>query len=196
MQGEPQGEGIVREFARAESERLASTMRALTTSGTADWSVESNDPLITLTRCARQSIDATSCFVDLPFWRTTHADQYLHAQHEAIRQRGVKVRRLFIVERPEDLDAGLDGILEQQRNAGIQARVVVLSQLLFHVRMGGTADVVIFDGELCFELITDVQGSDTTVRLDGRARHVTQRRAWFDELWDAGMEGPPDLRGR
>ncbi|MEU0406540.1 hypothetical protein ABZ307_01770 [Streptomyces griseorubiginosus] len=190
-----QGQGLMQEFVRAEITRLASMMTALT-SRTADWPGENNDTLIDLTQCARQSIDATSSFVDLAFWKTAPARHYLDVQREAIRRHGVKVRRLFIVSLPDEVNADLNEILADQRDAGIQAGVLVLSELPSRVRVGETLDVVIFDGELCFEIITDVRQLNPKARLDARAENVTRRTARFDELWDACLEGPPELRGR
>lgn len=190
-----EGPDIVRALARAEIERLASTITKLT-SGSADWPGENNDLLIDLTQCAHQSIDATSSFVDLAFWETATAKYYLDLQREAIQQRGVKVRRLFVVKGPEELDENLDRILEPQRAAGIEVGVVILSQLPSHIRVGETLDVVIFDGELYFEITTDVQQLNPNAKLDAREERVARRKARFDSLWDARLEGPPALGGR
>ncbi|MFF4830350.1 hypothetical protein [Streptomyces sp. NPDC001315] len=188
-----QGQVVMQEFVRAEITRVASMMTALT-SGTADLEGENNDLLIALTPCARRSIHATSSFVDLAFWKTATAKQYLDVQREAIR-RGVKVRRLFIVQLPEELD-DLDEILEEQRNAGIETGVLVLSQLPPHIRVGETLDVVILDGQLYFEIKTDVQQLNPNAKLDAREGNVNRRQARFDKLWDARLEGPPTLHGR
>jgi len=191
-----QSQGIVKEFARAEITRMASMMTALTSWGTADWEGENNDLLIALTRCvsAHGTIDATSSFVDLAFWKTATAKHYLDVQREAIR-RGVKVRRLFIVQIPEELD-DLGEILQEQRRAGIEAGVLVLSELPSDIRVGETLDVVILDGELYFEIKTDVQQLNPNARLDARAPIVTRRKERFDKLWDACEEGPSERRPR
>ena len=188
-----QGHGIMQEFARAEIERLAVVMTELT-SHTADWPGENNDWLISLTRCARDTIDATSSFVDLAFWRTEPAKHYLEVQRGAIR-RGVKVRRLFIVQTPQELNADLDEILEAQRSVGIEAGVVVLSQLSSRVVVGPTFDVVIFDGELYFEIVPDLRQLNPRTRLDARERYVTERMTRFDELWNAGLNGSAGQAG-
>lgn len=188
-----QSRGIVKEFARAEITRVASMMTALTSWGSADWE-ENNDLLIALTRCVRESIYATSSFVDLAFWKTATAKHYLDVQREAIRC-GVKVRRLFIVQIREEFD-DLDEILQEQRSAGIEAGVLVLSELRSDIRVGETLDVVILDEELYFEIKTDVQQLNPNARLEARAPHVTRRKERFDKLWDACGEGPPELRGR
>ncbi|MFJ8631284.1 hypothetical protein [Streptomyces sp. NPDC093568] len=176
--------GIVRALARAEIERLASTMARLT-SGSADWPGENNDLLIDLTQCARHSIDATSSFVDRAFWETATAKYYLDLQREAIQQHGVKVRRLFIVKNADELNENLVSLLEEQRATGIEAGVVVLSELPSHIRVGETLDVVIFDGELYFEITTDVQQLNPNAKLDAREERVARRKARFDHLWSA-----------
>ncbi|MFI6008944.1 hypothetical protein ACIBAG_08935 [Streptomyces sp. NPDC051243] len=188
-----QGQGFPQDFARAEIERLASMMTALA-SAHGDWPGENNDLLIDLTRCARKSIYATSSFIDLAFWETATAKYYLDVQREAIQRRGVTVRRLFIVKDPEELDASLDTILKQQRDAGMEVGVVVLSELPPDIRVGETLDVVIFDEELYFEITTDVQQLNPNAKLDAREGKVARRKARFDHLWNARREGPLDGR--
>jgi hypothetical protein len=186
-----QGPEIVQAFARAEIERLASVMTELT-SKTADWAGENNDWLIALTRCARSTIDATSSFVDLAFWKTEPAKHYLRVQRAAI-ERGVRVRRLFIVKDPVELNADLDVICDTQRRVGIDVRVVVLSELPSSIVVGETTDVVIFDGELNFEIITDLQYVNPRTRLDARERYVNDRMVRFDELWNTGLNSSASL---
>ncbi|MET7473274.1 hypothetical protein ABZT17_02745 [Streptomyces sp. NPDC005648] len=85
----------------------------------------------------------------------------------------MKVRRLFIVPTPEVLD-DLDETLQEHRNAGIEAGVLVLSELPSAIRVGETPDIAILDGELCFENKTDR-------RLPPPVRdreHVLHRTAW------------------
>ncbi|GAA1429456.1 hypothetical protein GCM10009601_44830 [Streptomyces thermospinosisporus] len=184
-----QGQDFLKEFARAQIERLASTMTALA-SEHGDWPGENNDLLIELTQCARESIDATSSFVDRAFWETATAKYYLDVQREVIQRHGVKIRRLFIARNPEELDEDLNEILEQQRDAGMEVGVVVLSELPPNIRVGETLDVVIFDGALYFEITTDVQQLNPNAKLDARQDKVTRRKERFGHLWDARRDPP------
>ncbi|WP_369270921.1 hypothetical protein AB5J55_13525 [Streptomyces sp. R11] len=190
-----QGHGFTQRFAQAEITRLAKTMTELV-SGTAHWEGENNDTLIALTNCARQSMDATSTFVDLAFWETATAQHYLGVQRDVIREHGVKVRRLFIVQRFADqqVDHKLKEILRDQRSNGIEAGVVALSELPRDIRrVGPTPEFVIFDGELCFEMTTDVEQLYPNAKLDDREEILTRRMERFDLLWSARLEEPPEL---
>jgi hypothetical protein len=186
-----QGHGFMQEFVREEIARLASMVTALTAENH-DLDGENNDTLIALIKCARRTIDATSSFVDLAFWKTETAKQYLLVQGDAIR-RGVEIKRLFIVKRPEEAPDDLGEILQAQKNEGIEAGVVVLSQLPRGTRVGPTRDVVIFDSELCFEITTDVEQLYPNAKLDAREDQVIRRKARFDSLWAARLEDPLQL---
>ncbi len=190
-----QGQGFMQRFAQAEITRLAKTMTELA-SGTADWEGENNDTLIALTKCARQSIDTTSTFVDLAFWETATAQHYLGVQRDVIREHGVKVRRLFIVQHFGNpvVNDKLKDILRDQRSNDIQAGVVALSELPPHIRrVGPTPEFVIFDGELRFEMTTDVEQLYPNAKLDDREEILTRRMERFELLWDARVEEPPEL---
>jgi hypothetical protein len=189
-----QGRGFMQEFVREEIARLASMVTALTAENH-DLDGENNDTLIALIKCARHTIDATSSFVDLAFWKTETAKQYLLVQGDAIR-RGVEIKRLFIVKRPEEIPDDLDEILQAQKNEGIDAGVVVLSQLPRGTRVGPTRDIVIFDSELCFEITTDVEQLYPNAKLDAREDQVTRRKARFDSLWAERVQDPLQLRVR
>ncbi len=119
------GPEILHEFAHEEINRLAGVMEDLT-SLSAESSGENHDWLMTLTKCTRHSIDAISTtVVDDGFWSTEPAGRYLTAQREAILDpaRRIRVRRLFIVKRPEEF-AALVPICTEQRDMGIDVRVV------------------------------------------------------------------------
>ncbi|MGI5375269.1 hypothetical protein ACQEV2_13675 [Streptomyces sp. CA-251387] len=189
-----EGPAIVRAVARAEIERLASSMAKLT-SGSADWPGENNDLLIDLTQCARDSIDAISSFLDRAFWETEAAKYYLDLQRDAIRHRGVKVRRLFVVTEREEFDESLAAILEQHRDTGVEVGVVALSELPPRIRGGETLDVVIFDGEVYFEITRDVRQLNPSAKVEAREERVARRKARFDSLWDARLEDRPVLGG-
>ncbi len=95
------GSELVKTFAQEEIGRLASLMESLS-NGSADCPGENHDWLIDLTTCAKETVYATSTSVDRDFWFSEPANRYLKAQERAIKQRGVVVRRLFLVSRPED----------------------------------------------------------------------------------------------
>lgn len=192
-----QGQGFIQRFAQAEITRLAKTMTELA-AGTVDWEGENTDTLIALTKCARQSIDATSTFVDLAFWESATALYYLGVQRDVIREHGVKIRRLFIVQDFEDpqVNAKLREILRDQRFNDIHAGVVALSELSRDIRrVGPTPEFVIYDGELRFEMTTDVEQLYPSAKLDDREEILTRRMERFELLWDARQEEPPEPPG-
>ncbi|MFE2889400.1 hypothetical protein [Streptomyces sp. NPDC059272] len=179
-----QGPNIVKAFAHAELERLTSVMVNLT-GHTADWLGQNNDWLLSLTRCAALSMDATTSFAGRDFWATEPALGYLQAQRDVIQQRGVRVRRLFIVQIAVDVDGDLVEICSEQSAVGIETRVVVVSELPRDLQRGRLNDFVIFDSELCWEIGQDVMRRNAITMLNARGPHVVQRVKRFNELWEA-----------
>src|SRR5690606_19643676 len=151
--------------------------------------------LLSLTRAAEQSVRATSTSVDLGFWNSEPAGRYLDAQHEAITDRGVPVRRLFLVERAAQLDDALLRLCEEQELLRIDVRVVVLPELPPHLVRGTTCDGVVFDEEVSYETVRDLREVNARTRIDARPDHVRSRTRRFEELWEAGM-GLRELEGR
>ncbi len=94
-------------LARSEIERMARFIYGLG-EGQAEYEGEDQDWLLTLTRTAKQSIDATSTTAvdgggmdfDDGFWTTALGRRYLGAQRDAA-SHGVTVRRLFILTSPD-----------------------------------------------------------------------------------------------
>lgn len=182
------GPEILRAFAHAEIDRLAEQIEDL-----ADLSAESagenHDWLVTLTRCARTSIDAISTtVVDIGFWSTEPAGRYLNAQRDAILERGVSVRRLFIVKQPEEF-AALLPICEEQREMGIQVKVVALEDLPLHLRRGSVFDCIVFDDALSYEVRTDGLNMSTSTTVNSRAVEVQPLVRRFNQLWEANEHG-------
>ncbi|XUL88007.1 hypothetical protein ACQ86D_16120 [Streptomyces galilaeus] len=180
-----QGPEIARAFARGEMDRLAVFVEDLAT-GVVSWRGDPNERLVRLTGHATESIDATSTFVDVAYWDTKDAQDYLQVQRSAIERRGVTVRRLFIVPRPDDVNENLLQICEFQRRLGIETRVVILSQVPPGVGRDGRRDFMIFDGKMYFEMNSDVAREESRSELNTRISRVTEQIAQFNQLW-----GPP-----
>lgn len=186
-----QGPDILKAFAHAELTRLASVMVDLA-GQTVGWQGENDDSLISLTRCAALSMDATSVVVGRQdFWATESEQRYLREQTDAIQQRGVRMRRLFVVQRPDDIDGRLAEIHSNQSRMGIETRVVVVSELPSDIRWGTMDDFVIFDNELCYEIDQDHVRENTITTLNARGPHVLHRIRRFNELWDAARSQVP-----
>ncbi|WP_327314944.1 DUF6879 family protein [Streptomyces sp. NBC_01235] len=178
------GPEILHAFAHAEIDRLAAQMDDFTNL-TAECPGENHDWLMTLTKCTRASIDAISTtVVDDGFWSTEPAGRYLAAQREAIIERGITVRRLFIVKRPEEIDA-LVPICTEQRDMGIDVRVVALDALSPCFRRGRMIDFIVFDRALSYEIHADQLSVNTSTTVNVHANEVQPLIRRFNLLWDA-----------
>lgn len=186
-----QGSEIVKTFAQEEIGRLALLMDSLS-NGSADCPGENHEWLIDLTTCANRTVYATSTSVDRDFWFSEPANRYLKAQEEAIRQRGVEVRRLFLVSRPEERTTGLERLCDRHREFGIDARIAVRSELPPRAQVTPLNDFIIFDGELSYETEPDVEVVPARTTLKMTRAHVAERVSRFNLLWEATEPVDPD----
>ncbi|MGV9452808.1 DUF6879 family protein [Streptomyces sp. NPDC003635] len=177
------GSEIVKRFAQEEIASLARLMECLS-NGTADCPGENNEWLIDLTACTKKTLYAISTSVDRDFWSSGPGKRYLVAQDDAIRKRGVEVRRLFLVDSPEEITENLRKLCERQRRYGIDARIVDQSELDI-APVTSVSDFIIFDGELCYEIEPDVRATPTKTTLKMTPDHVSERIERFDALWEA-----------
>ncbi|MFF5126321.1 hypothetical protein ACFY41_05190 [Streptomyces syringium] len=186
------GPDIIYDFAQAEISRLAQLMKDLH-GGQAAYDGEDHDWLLTLTRSAGVSIDATSTAMDTDFWPTELGRRYLRAQREAIK-RGVRVRRLFIVARPELLqDERIKAVCRSHEDLGVEVRVAAMCTLPPAAMLDPVFDFIVFDGGVSYE-VSPALGSEHTPRpvvakttLDVRESLVTDRVHRFNDLWEAGQ---------
>ncbi|MFJ8104725.1 DUF6879 family protein [Streptomyces sp. NPDC096132] len=181
------GPGILHDFANEEINRLAGVIEDLI-SLSAETPGENHDWLMTLTKCTRHSIDAISTsVVDDGFWSTEPANRYLTAQREAIVERSVTVRRLFIVKEGEER-AALAPVCQEQRELGIEVRVVALDQLPAHHRRGNMIDFIVFDQALSYEIHPDQLGLNSRTAVNARREVVQPLMRRFAQLWAAAAE--------
>jgi hypothetical protein len=146
--------------------------------------------MLALTRGLRKSLLATSWTTinmgfEAGFWLSDLGARYLDLQRDAVR-RGVKIRRVFIVESPELIfDPDVRHILAMQRSAGVDVRYIEGNEA---GQDGGLSDFVIFDEQLCYDttpVTREVPGAPwrltTRIVLDeDTTRHRVDR---FNELW-------------
>ena len=187
------GPEILHDFAHAEIDRLAAQMEDFTNLS-AKSPGENHDWLMTLTKCAKKSIDAISTtVVDDGFWNSEPANRYLTAQREAISEREIKVRRLFIVKRRTDL-AAVEPICAEQRSMDIDVRVIALEELQPYLRRGKMIDFIVFDEELSYEIHADQLSVNSSTTINARADEVQPLIRRFNLLWDeAGRTSPNGL---
>jgi hypothetical protein len=151
---------------------------------------------LSLTRSVRASIDATTylrkqrgdTLIDDDLWVSELGQRYLHLQAEAV-QRGVTVRRIFIVE-----DAELTGhphvrqLVAQQLRLGIQSCVLDASDL--PNATGTYIPFVIFDNSVLYEQTPTrfpaAPGyAKTTLILEAPPVQNAAKR--FQQLWSAAQ---------
>nr|BFD84957.1 hypothetical protein StreXyl84_43580 [Streptomyces sp. Xyl84] len=180
------GPSILYTFVRLEMSRVVGHMTDLTNLS-AECPGENHDWMLSLTRAAEESICTTSTSVDREFWNSEPAARYLQAQKEAVQERGVTIRRVFLLASARELDDRLLRLCEEQEVLGIEVRVSVLPELPPHLQRGTTDDFVVYDGEVSFEIDQDLRDVNVRTRLIARHDHVQDRMKRFTELWEAGM---------
>ncbi|MFR9799590.1 hypothetical protein ACL02U_27405 [Streptomyces sp. MS06] len=183
------GSAIVKTFAEEELGRLARLMENLSNGG-ADCAGENHEWLIDLTRCVKKTLYATSTSVDRDFWSSEPARRYLAAQEKAIKTRGVEIRRLFLVDRREEVTESLRDLCARQRTFGIDARIAVHAELTPTAQMTPLNDFIIFDGELCYETEPDIRVMPAKTTLRMTREHVEERVNRFTVLWEATEPQP------
>ncbi|WP_437027367.1 hypothetical protein [Streptomyces sp. enrichment culture] len=172
-------------FAREEIRRTAQLLEDLKGHHAA-YPGEDRDWLLNLTRCASTSVDAVSTSVDRGFWETDLGRRYEDAQEDAVR-RGVRVRRLIILNSPDDLDADVNEVRDRQRSLRVDVRVLVLSTLEARDRRDVVRNFVVFDKAISYEMTTEDNDPsriyETSLIVGERA---TQRAARFEAWWAKG----------
>ncbi|MBW8487677.1 DUF6879 family protein [Actinomadura parmotrematis] len=161
---------------------------------------EDRDWLLSLTRNARLSIDATSTttvdgrgpsFAE-GFWSSDLGNRYLQAQSNAVVRRNVEIRRLFIVTDPEEFNGRLfASIAESQEKAGIKILSLPRERVPSTLRPS-LIDFILFDQVLSYEVIPAPSSSPApeflNTRLIQRPEHVAERRACFETLWNLALD--------
>jgi hypothetical protein len=191
----PDAPPLVAGFVRAELDRMTELLRGLADlEATCDG--EDRDWLLGLTRSATQTIDAVSLpvtdgrgrvFQD-GFWRSDLGRRYLGLQRDAV-QRGVRVRRVFVVERPELVDdADFRFMCRSATEQGIEVRILhPIPEELSH----NLYDFILFDNVLSYEVTPAAQLDVETnplilnTRLVLREDKIRDRMERYTQLWDS-----------
>jgi hypothetical protein len=156
----PSGRRLVSKFAQAELERVSLFLHGLS-EGEVTYDGEDRDWLLALTHSATRTIDTFSLFgpnsgdqfFQHGFWGTDLGHRYLALQGEAVR-RGVRVRQIFLVERPGLADdAGLLHVCRIHISLGIEVRVLspedITDSMARWIHMLG---FILFDESLSYEV--------------------------------------------
>lgn len=202
---EPTVPPLVSKLAQAEIARVSDVLKELSEAGNVMYAGEDRDWLLALTQHTQSSIDATSLstvdavrtgFSDGGFWNSDLGQRYLELQRSAV-QRGVSIRRVFILPDPTDpaASSGLGDICQVHAGCGIEVRVLdsastpsTLRDVMF--------DFVLFDGVISYEPTPASQLGQAAVpmilntRLELRADWVKTRIERFRQLWEAAYAFP------
>lgn len=193
---------LISRFAQAEISRVSEFLKELSDGGNVTYDGEDRDWILALAHSAETSIDATSLSavdaggkgsVDSGLWTSDLGQRYLDAQRDAI-QRGVRIRRVFILGQP---DIAADGIFldvcNRQRDMGIQVKVLD-SSAIPGTRRTSLFDFVLFDDVISYEVTpaSPVAGMTRTTivntRLELRRIRVRDRMQRFKDLWASARE--------
>jgi hypothetical protein len=196
---DPTAPPLVFRFAQEEIGRMSEFLKELSEGGNVTYEGEDRDWMLSLTRNSQSSIDATSLttvdaggrgFVDGGLWASDLGQRYLEVQRGAI-MRGVRVRRVFIMDRPDlSGDNGFLGVCEMQRDMGISVRILD-SSAIPEVRRSSLFDFIVFDDSISYEstpassIDGSVRPSIVNTRLELRSARVKNRIERFKDLWDA-----------
>jgi hypothetical protein len=189
---------LIPRFAHGELARFNDFIKELGEGGEVTYDGEDRDWLLGLSRSAARSIHATSLttvdvgkkFLNGGLWDTDLGQRYLDAQREAV-QRGVEVRRVFILDRPDIArNEELAAICRLHAAQGIEVRILNLADAT-HLRRTSVFDFILFDDVLSYEVTTgswmdeNVRPVVVNTRLVLRPSRVDERAYRFKEIWDA-----------
>ncbi|AGL18307.1 hypothetical protein [Actinoplanes sp. N902-109] len=187
---------VLRRFANYEIGRLSQLFEGLR-NGWAFYEGEDRDWLLDLTECAYESIDATSLtsfeapkgYVDEgQFWLSDLGQRYLARQRRAVNERGVRIRRLFLLDDFSAQDEErVKELVKPHKAIGVQTRILRQSEMDFLIQPD-LYDFIVFDGRVSYELrAASTLGPDArpliasvTLVVDAR---IANRKERFEALW-------------
>ncbi|WP_067186227.1 hypothetical protein [Microtetraspora niveoalba] len=190
---------LVQAFAQSEIARISTLLRELS-EGNVIYEGEDRDWLLGLTRNTQRTLDALSLNVvdqgpsefDGGFWTTDAGQRYLEAQRDRLRS-GVRIRRIFFVDRAERVESEMFGrICKMHTEIGIEVRILTPEDLSSPL---GLLDFIIFDDDVSYEITPSAPqvGQITThtfvhTLLVLEPPRVRQRIERFKELWELASE--------
>jgi hypothetical protein len=188
----PVAPALIRRLAEHEVQRTAEFLKELS-GGAVSYEGEDRDWLLTLAAHAQRSIDATSLNTvdtrgkgpDSSFWQSDLGQRYLKVQR-ARAKAGVKIRRIFIVDKPSVVTS-VDFLSACRKQAAMNIDVRILdysdNEDLF--------DMVLFDDMIMYETTpaTSVDGASPPgilhTQLVLRPDVVHKRVEQYHDLWES-----------
>lgn len=188
---------LIHDFAQSEISRISEFLKELSEGADVTYDGEDRDWLLGLARNVQSSIDATSLttvdaggkgFVDGGLWVSDLGQRYLEIQRDAV-QRGVTIRRVFILDRPELAgDSDLRRVCKLHQDVGITLRVLDPSAIP-GTRKSSLFDFILFDNVVSYEVTPASRIEDgmrpvvVNTRLVLRETRVRERIQRFKDLW-------------
>jgi hypothetical protein len=186
---------LVRRFAQGEVARLAEYLKHLGDGGDVTYDGEDRDWLLGLTRAVEYSLQATSLstvdaggrsFTDGGLWFSELGQAYLEDQARAI-ERGVRIQRIFVIDRQGFALEDLHDVLEPHVRIGVEVRTLDAKPAPgIHSRL---RDLIIFDNVLSYQStagqpvtgLSPIIVATTLVTSPGK---VSRRQREFGQLWN------------
>ena len=187
---------LVFRFAQDEIGRMSEFLKELSEGGDVSYEGEDRDWMLSLTRNCQSTIDATSLTtvdagVDGGLWTSDLGQRYMEIQRSAI-TRGVRIRRVFIMDGPSAGDSGFVQVCQMQRDMGIEVRILD-STAIPEVRRSSLFDFILFDDSISYEH-TGVE--HRRFRAPVYRQHPARTALGAREEPDRTVQGPVERGGR
>jgi hypothetical protein len=198
---------LIHDLTHTEISRLSLLLKNLSEGVELTYPGEDRDWLIALTGNAHSSIYATSMSgVDSGgkgfgggFWYSDLGRRYLKIQRDAC-QRGVEIRRIFIVDPREPVDPAFEEMCNWQTSIGINVRTLQPnSDSITRQWRSWMQDFIVFDDVVSYEMQTaprvgaEAHPTFIGTRLVLDPAQVKERREHFQDLWATAVPFvPPD----
>lgn len=193
----PASPPLLYEFAQLQIDRMSEFLKDLSGGGVVEYDGEDLDWILGLTLQVKQSIDATSFNevdaggkTNCGLWTSDLGRRYLKLQGEAM-SRGVAIRRVFVIDRPEQIStAEFLSVYQQHKILGIQVRVLDRSK----IPDASLFDFIVFDGVLSYETTPALPTQDSIrptivkTHLTLQPKRVKERMQRFEYLWSSAHE--------
>ncbi|GII88624.1 hypothetical protein Ssi03_66140 [Sphaerisporangium siamense] len=193
---------LMRNLVHHEIERLSKLLQELGDTGRAFYEGEDREWLLALALKAQVSLDAISLSsVDARdtefaggFWVSDLGQRYIKIQRDLV-LRGVRARRIFVVDRSEWLDSEqFRRVWKLQTEVGIDVRVLTDEDT--PMALGGSlCDFIIFDRSVYYESNpapqrTGITPTIASTVINARPEKVREGMERFEDLWRVASPRP------
>jgi hypothetical protein len=194
---------LVSGIALSQISRTAQFLEELGQGKTVTYDGEDRDWILDLTMRSQKTIDATSLSTvdagggnsfDGGLWTSDLGQRYLELQQVAIAERGVQIRRVFILDsHGQTSDEVFQRIYRHQKGMGIHVKVLEQSEIRDEFKHF-LCDFIVFDGLVGYESSPapslENAMKPTIVKTQLRLQSETVKdRIWrFERLWEVAQD--------